>query len=262
MPVTPKCRVDTALPIEFSEVCEVLYKDITASTNGRSLNQAFIDANLTLTTRPFDPAYASPGNKDRLQNFRGYPLPPPTPTITCSSTASSYSLTINVSTAGTGGTYNVYLGANSAPAQLYSTGNPDAPTIVITGLVQATPYNVRVSYVIGGCEGDKSSSIFCNTMEVWKYYGTSLSYNNSLDACQAYYGGNNNFPYFKEANSINGVEDSTIVAGDMVYTNIDLNPVNPPPQGWVTMKWSGASFASVIPMVFSGYEVTSVAQQC
>jgi hypothetical protein len=64
----PKAQVSTALPIEFSEVCEVVYQD-TAGTNGRSLNQAFIDATLT-----FDPTYQ--GSKDRLQNFRGYPVLP------------------------------------------------------------------------------------------------------------------------------------------------------------------------------------------
>ena len=66
-----KQQVDIALPIEFSEVCEVLYQD-TAGTSGRSLSQAFIDANADLANRQFNPTYE--GAKDRLTNWRGYPV--------------------------------------------------------------------------------------------------------------------------------------------------------------------------------------------
>lgn len=66
-----KQQVSTVLPIEFSEVCEVLYQD-TAGTSGRSLIQAFSDANADLANRQFDPTYE--GAKDRLTNWRGYPV--------------------------------------------------------------------------------------------------------------------------------------------------------------------------------------------
>ena len=39
-----KTTVDINLPIEFSEVCEVVWQDDTANTNGRSLTGAFAQA--------------------------------------------------------------------------------------------------------------------------------------------------------------------------------------------------------------------------
>lgn len=71
-----KQQVSKALPIEFSEVCEVLYQDLLG-TNGRTLLDAFTEANTDLVARPFDPNYV--GVKDRLTNWRGYPVIP----ITC-----------------------------------------------------------------------------------------------------------------------------------------------------------------------------------
>ena len=66
-----KQQVSTVLPIEFSEVCEVLYQD-TLGTNGRTLMGAFAVANADLANRGFDPLYV--GVKDRLTNWRGYPI--------------------------------------------------------------------------------------------------------------------------------------------------------------------------------------------
>lgn len=63
----PKQIVQIALPIEFSEVVEVVYQDL-AGTNGRSLSGSFAQAIVQGGT--FNPTYS--GSKDRLQNFRGY----------------------------------------------------------------------------------------------------------------------------------------------------------------------------------------------
>lgn len=72
-----KTAVAVALPIEFSEVCEVVYQDLLG-TNGRTLSGAFAQAVIQGGT--FDATYV--GVKDRLSNFRGYLIPvdttPPT----------------------------------------------------------------------------------------------------------------------------------------------------------------------------------------
>lgn len=64
-----KQQVDTALPIEFYEVCEVVYQSL-AGTNGKSLTGCFAQA--IVQGGIFDPTYV--GVKDRLSNFRGYHL--------------------------------------------------------------------------------------------------------------------------------------------------------------------------------------------
>lgn len=70
----PKTEVEIALPIEFSEVCEVVYEDL-AGTNGRSLTGVFAQAITQGGT--FDATYS--GSKDRLTNFRGYAAGDTTP---------------------------------------------------------------------------------------------------------------------------------------------------------------------------------------
>lgn len=60
-----KQQVSTVLPIEFSEVCEVLYQD-TLGTNGRTLMGVSAVANADLANRGFDSLYV--GAKDRLTN--------------------------------------------------------------------------------------------------------------------------------------------------------------------------------------------------
>jgi len=65
----PKSQVSPTLPIEFSEVCEVVYQDLLG-TNGRSLAGCFAVANASGKT--YDANYV--GIKDRLSNFRGFPV--------------------------------------------------------------------------------------------------------------------------------------------------------------------------------------------
>lgn len=64
-----KAQVSTELPIEFSEVCEVVYQDL-AGTNGRTLVGCFTTANAS--GKSYDANYV--GIKDRLSNFRGFPF--------------------------------------------------------------------------------------------------------------------------------------------------------------------------------------------
>ena len=69
----PKTSVDINLPIEFSEVCEVLWGSPSTSGkrlfgNGTPATDAFARAIEQGGT--FDVTYV--GNKDRLSNFRGY----------------------------------------------------------------------------------------------------------------------------------------------------------------------------------------------
>tara|TARA_R110000737_G_scaffold334109_1_gene352199 strand:- start:481 stop:1041 length:561 start_codon:yes stop_codon:yes gene_type:complete len=63
--------VATALPIEFSEVCEVVFQDL-AGTNGRTLSGCFSQA--ITQGGIFNTTYS--GTKDRLSNFRGYDADP------------------------------------------------------------------------------------------------------------------------------------------------------------------------------------------
>ena len=69
-----KQSVDVALPIEFSEVVEVVYQSTSGGTSGRSLSTAFTkgDYDVSQGTAEYDANYV--GNKDRLTNFRGYTL--------------------------------------------------------------------------------------------------------------------------------------------------------------------------------------------
>lgn len=64
-----KVAVEVALPIEFSEVCEVVYQDLLG-TAGRTLSGCFAQAIVQGGT--FDQTYV--GVKDRLTNFRGYTI--------------------------------------------------------------------------------------------------------------------------------------------------------------------------------------------
>jgi len=66
----PKTQVATALPIEFSEVCEVVYQDFVG-TNSRPLTNLF--AHAIVQGGSFNGSYS--GSKDRLSNFRGYTAP-------------------------------------------------------------------------------------------------------------------------------------------------------------------------------------------
>ncbi len=64
-----KTQVEIGLPIEFSEVCEVVHQDLNG-TNGRSLSGVFSQAIAQGGT--FNTTYS--GSKDRLSNFRGYTI--------------------------------------------------------------------------------------------------------------------------------------------------------------------------------------------
>lgn len=64
-----KSQVSPTLPIEFSEVCEVVYQDLLG-TNGRTLSGCFATANAS--GKSYNSDYV--GAKDRLSNFRGYPV--------------------------------------------------------------------------------------------------------------------------------------------------------------------------------------------
>jgi hypothetical protein len=64
----PKQSVTTLFPIPFSEVCEVVWQDITASTLGRSLASAFAQAIVQGGTFNHGPG------RDRLSDFLGYAL--------------------------------------------------------------------------------------------------------------------------------------------------------------------------------------------
>lgn len=65
----PKSQVSPTLPIEFSEVCEVVYQDLLG-TNGRTLFGCFAVANASGKT--YDSRFV--GAKDRLSNFMGFPV--------------------------------------------------------------------------------------------------------------------------------------------------------------------------------------------